>query len=401
MPKVNPEILVWARETAGLAPDAAARKLGFRDTGRASAVDKLAALEQGAAEPTRPQLVKMAQSYRRPLLAFYLPQPPAKGDRGTDFRAQAGTAHSPVDDGVLDALVRDVRARQSMVRAALEETEEAEPLAFIASCRIEAGANSALASLHALLGIGVAEYRAQRDAPAAFDLLRRRAESAGIFVLLKGDLGNYLTALDTGVFRGFSIADRVAPFIVINDQDARPAWSFTLLHEATHLLLGHTGVGNAQTDNGIERFCDDVAGAFLLPPGELDALALDSDNLNELSERISRFAAETKVSRTMVAYRAEREGRISRETFGSLRAAYRQQWRQERERRRAQAREREQEGGPNYYLVRRHRLGNRLTALVQRMMAADALSTGKAARILGVKPGQVQPILDAGRQLGR
>ena len=34
MPKVNPEILVWARETAGLAPDAAARKLGFRDTGR-------------------------------------------------------------------------------------------------------------------------------------------------------------------------------------------------------------------------------------------------------------------------------------------------------------------------------------------------------------------------------
>ena len=136
----------------------------------------------------------------------------------------------------------------------------------------------------------------------------RRAESAGIFVLLKGDLGNYLTALDTGVFRGFSIADQVAPFIVINDQDARPAWSFTLLHEAMHLLLGHTGVGNAQTDNGIERFCDDVAGAFLLPAGELDALALDSDNLNELSERISRFAAETKVSRTMVAYRAEREG---------------------------------------------------------------------------------------------
>ena len=398
MPRVNPEILVWARETAGLAPEAAARKLGLRDSRRASAVDKLAALELGESEPTRPQLVRMAQQYRRPLLAFYLPEPPAKGERGTDFRTQSG-AHPVEDDATLDALVRDVRARQSMVRAVLVEEEEAERLEFIASCRIEDGTEAARAALQSLLGVGVAEYRAQRDTAYAFNLLRGAAENAGIFVLLKGDLGNYLTALDTGVFRGFAIADDVAPFIVINDQDARPAWSFTLLHEAAHLLLGHTGVGSAHTDSRLERFCDDVAGAFLLPAGELDVLDLGSGDMDLVSERIGRFAGERKVSRTMAAYQAYRAGRISREMFRGLSAAYRRQWRQERERQRAADRERD--GGPNYYAVRRHRLGNRLTGLVRRMMAADALATSKAARILGVRPGQVQPLLDAGRRQRR
>jgi len=35
------------------------------------------------------------------------------------------------------------------------------------------------------------------------------------------------------------------PFIVINDQDARAAWSFTALHEVAHLGLGTTGVSPA------------------------------------------------------------------------------------------------------------------------------------------------------------
>ena len=122
-------------------------------------------------------------------------------------------------------------------------------------------------------------------------------------MLIKGDIGNYLTAIDTSVFRGFSISDEVAPFIVINDQDARPAWSFTLLHETVHLLLGQTGVGNARADSEVERFCDDVAGEFLLPMEELDQLVLDqSGDIGAISERISMFASQRNLSRAMVAY---------------------------------------------------------------------------------------------------
>ena len=391
MPTVRPEILVWARETAGLSQQEAAGKLGFQDSRNSQAVDKLAALELGAKEPTRAQVVKMADIYRRPLLTFYLSKPPVKGGRGADFRTLPAE-YSATDAARLDALVRDIMARQSMVRAVLEDEEEAEPLTFIGSHRMQDGPVAVLASLRGVLGVDLADYRAEANSSDAFDLLRGSAENAGIFVLIKGDLGNHRTAIETRIFRGFCIADPIAPFIVINHQDARPAWSFTLLHETVHLLLGQTGISSGNAEGEVERFCDQVAGEFLLPDEELGRLELnDSQDLGAMSERISIFADQTNLSRTMVAYRAFQSNWIARGTYGQLSETYRRQWLAERERIRIRARERDT--GPSFYVVRRHRLGRRITGLVQRMMGNGALSTSKAARILGVKPRQVQPLL--------
>ena len=399
MPSINPEIMVWARETAGLTRQEAARKLGFRESSKSTAADKLAAIECGEKEPSRPQLVKMTNQYHRPLLTFYLSKPPAQGARGADFRAlPEGDSRS--DDALLDALIRDIRARQSMVRAVLEDEDEATPLPFIGARQISDGREAVLEALRQLLGVDSSQYRAQATASAAFDLLRRHAEDSGIFVLLKGDLGHHVTAIDARVFRGFSIADEVAPFVVINDQDARTAWSFTLLHETVHLLLGQTGVSGSYAESEVERFCNDVAGDFLLPTDEMDELNRlvgDSGGISIVSERISAFARKAKVSRTMVAYKAYRSFLINRETFSQLSNNFREEWRAERERTRAQAHE--QSGGPNYYAIRRHRLGDRILNLVHRMTAADALSTSKAARILGAKPRQVQPLLERARSL--
>ena len=395
MPKINPEIIVWARETAGLTQEEAAKKLGFQDSSKSSATEKLAALENGDNEPSRPQLLKMADQFRRPLLTFYLSNPPRRGNRGVDFRNLTND-RSASDEALLDALVREVRARQGMVRAVLEDEDEAEPLPFVGSHRIEDGPEAVLASLKSLLGLDSKEYRAEPNVVAAFELLRRRAEAAGIFVLLKGDLGNHVSAIDTRIFRGFSIADSVAPFVVINDRDARPAWSFTLLHETVHLLLGQTGVSGAYGDSEVERFCNDVAGEFLLPARELDLAALDQNRDFELlSDRVSALADKFKVSRTMVAYKAFRTHLINQDAFVHLSAAYRQEWLERRAQ--ARVRARNQEGGPSYYTVRSHRLGGRIVNLVRRMMAADALSTSKAARILGVKSRQVQPLLEVRR----
>ncbi len=61
MPTVNHEILRWARETAGLTLEEAVKKLPIKDARGVKAVDRLAALESGAADPTRPTLVAMAR----------------------------------------------------------------------------------------------------------------------------------------------------------------------------------------------------------------------------------------------------------------------------------------------------------------------------------------------------
>ena len=398
MPRVNPEILVWARETAGLTlEEAAQRNQSLRDIRNASAADRLNALENGFDEPSRSVLVEMARVYRRPLLTFYLSNPPEKGDRGADFRTLPAE-RSLTDEARLDALLRDVRARQSMVRGVLEELEEAEPLAFVGSRRMEDGTAAVLASLRTLVDVDLADFRRQRSPTAAFRLLRAGVENAGVFVLLKGNLGTHHTDIDTDVFRGFTIADDVAPFVIINHHDARSAWSFTLLHELTHLILGQTGVSAARADNDIERFCDDIASEFLLPQEEIRGLSLaDSAAFDEVVNRVNRFSEELNVSRTMVAYKSWRGGGIERDTFNRLRNLFRSQWLAEREERREQARRRERTGVVSPYVTARYRLGPSLIGLVRRAISSGDLTTSKAAQVLGVKPSQVGSLFDAGR----
>ena len=69
---VNPEILRWARETAGLPIDVAAKKLAIGATKDLAPEQRLAQLESGDEQPTRALLLKMAKQYRRSLLIFYL-----------------------------------------------------------------------------------------------------------------------------------------------------------------------------------------------------------------------------------------------------------------------------------------------------------------------------------------
>ena len=387
MPSVSPEILVWARETAGLTREEAARKLGIRDARGVAAVARLNALETGDASPTRPMIERMAKQYRRPLLTFYLPTPPPKGERGRDFRVLP-EGHSEASEALLDALIRDIRARQSMVRALLEDEEDTRRLSYVASMRMSDGVAAVVASIRETL----------RDKPLrstnqeTFPVLRARAEAAGVFVLLVGNLGSHHTAIDVETFRGFALADEIAPFVVINDQDAQSAWSFTLLHELTHIWLGQTGVSGAFAEAAIEAFCNTVASEFLLPSEELMEIQVDDiTDLETIKVRITEFAETRILSSSMVAYRLYQAGRIKKEAWNRLRDFFRERWLQTREERRARARERE--GGPSYYIIRRHRVGEALLGLVRRTMADGALSPSKAAKILAVKPANVQAMV--------
>lgn len=391
MPRVNPEILLWARETAGLSPEEAVQKLDINDARGLMAVERLFQYEQGDREPSRPLLSRMAKHYRRPLLTFYLPAPPRRGDRGEDFRTLPADQKRPAD-ALVEALTRDVKARQSMVRSMLADDEETQPLPFVGSMTMDQGASAVLASIIRTVDLDLAEFRAQASPESAFALLRAHVEAAGIFVLLIGNLGSYQTTIDVETFRGFAIADPVAPFVVINDQDARSAWSFTLLHELAHLWIGATGVSGFYSETRVERFCNDVAGAYLLPNDEVAALDIHHDtDLDTAARLISEFATERHLSRSMVAYRLLRAGKLTDETWRLLTNTFRQQWRAGRDAKRE--RERQTEGGPNYYVVRRHRLGNALMRLVSRNLSEGLLTPTKASKVLGVKPRSVQPLL--------
>lgn len=391
MPSVNPEILIWARETAGLSLEQAAEALGISAAHGLTAIERLKAIESGYESPSRTLLLKMSKQYRRSLLNFYLSVPPRKGDRGQDFRTLPPDRSIDVDV-LLDVLIRDLSARQNLVRSVLEDEEDVEPLQFIGSAKMADGVTTVLRSIQKTLGISLSDYRSRNTADDAFASLRNSAESAGIFVLLIGNLGSHHSAIPVEVFRGFAIADAIAPFVVINDQDAKTAWSFTLLHEIAHLWLGTTGVSGIRAEIAIEQFCNDVAGEFLLPASELSKLPVnETANVDDAITLISEFASERHLSRPMVAYKLYRVGVIAQNTWHTLDTKLREIWLTEKAKRKENSPK--SDSGPNYYVVRRHRLGSALLSFVSRTMNEGLLSPIKAAKVLGVKPRNVHPLL--------
>ena len=337
----------------------------------------------------------MAKQYRRPLLTFYVSEPPRRGDRGQDFRTLPAD-QSAVDEGLLDALIRGVQARQGLIRAVLEEEDDVVHVTFIGSRSMEDSVAAVVNSIRETVPVDLDEFRSEASPADAFTLLRRAVEQAGVYVLLMGDLGSYHTAIDLQTFRGFALADDIAPFIVINDRDSRAAWSFTLLHELAHLFLGQTGVSGQAAKLAIERFCNDVASEYLLPHEEMNALGiLPIANLDALQAAVGEFAVERNISSSMVAYRLYRTGIINLRQWGRLSRAFRDHWMHTQAMRRERARA--QQGGPSFYVVKRHRLGTALIESVGRMLRGGDLTTSKAGKVLGVKPQQVQTLVEADR----
>jgi Zn-dependent peptidase ImmA (M78 family) len=386
---LNPDILTWARKTAGLSVDEAARALGFNDTRNRSAAERLMAMEAGEEEPSRSVLRKMAKTYRRSLLVFYLSEPPRIGDRGSDFRIVPNSP-PPLFDPVLDALLRDLRGRQGIIRALLEETE-AQPVDFVGVASMNQPAEDLAKRVKERLQFSLTDFRRPARVELAFKYLREKIEATGVYVLLLGNLGSHHTNIPVETFRGFAIADPLAPVILINDQDARQAWAFTALHELAHLWLGATGISGESIEARIERYCNDTAGEILLPIAEINQLAvLRRAPLSEAIDAISAFASNRKISRAMTAYRLLRAQIINEAMWQQLTDHFKQEWLASRRRQEEFA---DTSGGPSYYVVKRHRLGNAVLDLVRRSLGEGILTHTKAAQVLGVKPTNVDHLI--------
>ncbi|MRT29330.1 ImmA/IrrE family metallo-endopeptidase [Herbaspirillum sp. CAH-3] len=389
MSNVNPQVLQWARETAGLSlVDAAARlQLG---NAKLRGEEVLSQYESGVSFPSRSVVLRMTKVYRRPLLTFYLAQPPLQGERGEDFRT-IPEARRQESAGPLDALVRDVFVRQRLVREAVVEAEEAVSLTFVGSVSLDQPVADVSAKLVKRLQFDLTEFRRKRAAEDAFKYLRGLVEHTGVFVLLIGNLGSHHSNISAEVFRGFALADEISPFIIINDQDAKAAWSFTLLHELAHIWLGATGLSGGAFDQRLERFCNEVASEILLPADDLRAQRFDTSSRDALINSISAYADRCNVSRSMVAYRLFKADRLNEAIWQDVTEHFRQVWLQDRGAKKADT----SEGGPSYFVVRRHRLGNALLDVVRRTLDEGILTPTKAGKVLGVKASNVATLVES------
>jgi len=312
---VNAKVLRWARETAGLDTATAARKIGRPE-------EELRQWESGRKLPSVAQMRNAARVYRRPLAAFYLPEPPPDLTRLTDLRRLPSEV--PADfSHELRLLIRSARRRQRWIRDLLREVGES-PLSCVGCARLDTDVEELSRTVRGLLGV-TDEVQASwgTRAEALRDWLDA-IEGTGVFVFQSGNAGVKVEEM-----RGFALPDTVAPVIVVNSKDARSARIFTALHEFVHVLVDEEGISNLVLPSSstgsaarIEVFCNSVAAETLVPASRLRADWKRGLSDRALDSCIKGLAESYKVSREVIARRLLFLRFITREVYEEKREEY-------------------------------------------------------------------------------
>jgi Zn-dependent peptidase ImmA (M78 family) len=276
---------------------------------------RLAEWESGDAAPTLRQLEAFAHATHAPLGYLLLDAPPVEPIPIPDFRTRDGRAVPEPSANLLDTIFV-CQERQDWYRDHLR-AEGATPLAFVGSVRVGAEVVATARAIETATGF---DLESRRRAATWEDALRdfvEQAEALGILVMRNGVVGNNThRKLDVDEFRGFTLADPVAPLVFVNGADTKSAQMFTLAHELVHVWAGESGLGDespmAGADSDRERWCDAVAAELLVPA---HAMQEAFDPTQPLTAEIRRLARRFKVSTLVVLRRAFDIGAIGRETF--------------------------------------------------------------------------------------
>jgi len=249
---INPELLVWAREEAGLSLQEAADRLHVK-------VEQLSACEQGVKQLTINQLRTLSGIYKRPLAFFYLPQPPSKSAALRDFRRLPDAERNATP--ALRHEIRRARYRRQIALRLYDEIGE-NPPQFTNTTNLEANHEDAAQEIRELLGITYEQQCQFSSEYEAYPRWREAIEARGVLVFQSA-------GIKLSEMRGFSISDTPLPVIVVNNKDIPRGRVFTMLHELTHVMLRSGGLCNLSEQQDMEVFCNMVAGAALVPQERL------------------------------------------------------------------------------------------------------------------------------------
>lgn len=301
---VQPELLRWARERARLDEgDLAAR------------FPKLGAWERREARPTLRQLEAYAKATRAPIGYFFLPEPPAEALPIPDFRTIGDRRVQRPSPDLLETIYL-CQQRQEWYRNHAQ-TEQLPPAGFVGQAAVGDDVVSVARAMRQRLGFDLEARRACRTWEEALRTFIGQADAAGVMVMCSGVvLNNNHRRLDAEEFRGFALADELAPVVFINGADSKSAQMFTLAHELAHLWVAQTGLSSVdasgQEGTEVERWCNRVAAELLVP---LDAFRAELRGDEPLDRALARLARQFKVSTLVVLRRLLDAGVLQRDGF--------------------------------------------------------------------------------------
>jgi Zn-dependent peptidase ImmA (M78 family)/DNA-binding XRE family transcriptional regulator len=375
---ITPVVLRWARERSKLSPDDVAKKLSMSR-------DRLSAWERGAEKPTFNQAQNLASVLHVPFGYLFLPEPPEEQLALADLRTLRDVELRRPSVDFID-LLNDILLKHEWYLD-YRQQEGADALGFVGAFRA-APTDAVARNIVEVLRIDEAMRSEAASWEGFLRLFAQRAEDAGILVMRSGIVGNNTRRrLSVEEFRGFAIADPVAPLVFINSRDTKAAQIFTLAHEVAHLWIGETGISNVELATAdrqnwkVELWCNSIAAEVLVPAASLMARW---DRNRSLEANINVLVRLYRVSSLVMLRRAAEVLKIDRAAIDDL---YR------REIARFRARDTGgDDGGGDFYKTLRSRNGRLFTSAVISSAFEGRTLYRDAARLLGVKAPMLRTV---------
>ncbi|KKM68008.1 hypothetical protein LCGC14_1465260 [marine sediment metagenome] len=247
---INPNLLKWAREQCRFTHEEAVQS-------RFSPV-KLRKAERGEENLTFKQFIFIANRYKRSPAFFYLKQHPDE-ELIQDFRKtnHEKKALSPV---LREQIINIKEKREIAVE--FKNFDKEFQYKYINSITLEQNTEDIAEKIISLLKLHVELRKKWKDKYKAFNSLRKAFEDVGILVF-------QVSRIDIKEMRGFSFSEEPYPTIALNRSDSPFGRIFTLIHELCHIMLNKGGLCTLKSEDEIhfeiEKFCNAVAGAVLVP----------------------------------------------------------------------------------------------------------------------------------------
>ena len=365
---LQPDVLRWARERAGLSEDELAKKMQVK-------LERVQGWERSG-EISMAQLNRLARHTYTPEGYLFLDEPADDSLPIADFRTVGDHPIARPSPNLLDTIYQ-MQRRQDWMREELL-IEEADPLEFVGAFNGSADFEDVADGIREALTLDSDWASGNSTWEAALRFIRNRIEEIGVLIFINGIVGNNThRRLDPDEFRGFALIDEYAPLIFINNADYTSAQMFTIAHELAHIFVGAEGVSNFEallpTNHAMESFCNNVAAEFLVPHAELERLweTIDKDE-----EPYRKIARKFKVSVIVAARRTLDLGLIDRDAYFEFYGKYLADERRRKE---------NQTGGGDFWNNQNVRLGRRFGGAVARAVKEGRLLHREAYRLTGLR----------------
>jgi len=374
---VNPDMLRWARETAGLNVDDVVRKLKRK---RVTA-ETVLSWENGEGSPSYPQLERIAyEIYKRPLALFFFPEPPQEETPEQSFRTLPEYAIERLPARIR-FLIRKARIMQlNLVELYDNANPASQHIIRDLSFDPRVSSEQMAATVRDYLGVDLARQRRWRNSEEALRAWRDVLEEHGVFV--------FKDAFKIDSFSGFCLYDEQFPIIYMNNSKPKNRQIFTLFHELAHLLFRTGGIDTPLDDyldhlegdsRRIEVLCSRFTGEFLVPRRDFEprirGIAITDESIQELSDRyhVSREVILRKLLDRKLVEQAVYEEKV-------------RDW--------AQSAKKSSGAGGDYYRTRGAYLGERYLGTAFSRYYQNRISVEQLADYLGVKAKNVPGMED-------